>query len=415
MIPRARMDSARQLRRWLHLAAIVWAGEAIYLLPYALRRDYRVPLIEALGLPDEASLGAIYSLFGAVSLAAYLGGGWVADRWSARVLLPFSLGVTAVGGLVLGTFPPQPWLTGVFLLWSFSTIFTFWAALIKATQAWGGASAQGAGFGLLEAGRGFVTAATATLALQLFTLAVDPAHGLRSVILLYTAACVFGAVFTYVVVPDTPPEPALRDQQALARLRDVLARPNVWLLAGIIFCGYTAYYGTYYMSGFAIAGYGQSNADGASVSVAATWLRPVIPVLAGLLADRLSGRAVVAGSFTLLVGAFALLALVPPVAGGIGVLYVGAALVATGTYALRGVFFVLLAEGGLPRALTGTAVGLASVIGYAPDMLTPYLWGRLLDALPGAAGYRVLMGGLGATCAVGLVFALMHRRRDAIR
>ncbi len=410
----AGMPERSSLRRWITLAAIVWAGESIYLLPYTLRRDYRVPLIEALQLPDEATLGAIYSLFGALSLGAYLAGGWVADRFAPRVLLPFSLGVTALGGLALATLPSTTTgLTAIFMLWSFSTILTFWAALIKATRAWGGDHAQGRGFGLLEAGRGFVTALVATIGLQLFVAYGGEALGLRAVILLYTAACVLGALLTAWLVPDETVPPEIATGSVRDRLVAVARRRDVWVLAGIIFFGYSAYYGTFYMSGFATAAYGQSAAGGASVSVSATWLRALAPLAAGLLADRFLARGVVLGCFVVLVGAFGSLALVPPEVGGIGFLYAGAGTVAACTYALRGVFFVLLAEGGLPRYLTGTAVGLVSVVGYAPDMLTPYLWGRLLDAMPGAAGYQALMGSLAVGCTFGAGLALLHGRPRA--
>ena len=57
-------------------------------------------------------------------------------------------------------------------------------------------------------------------------------------------------------------------------------------------------------------------------------------------------------------------------------------------FALRGVYFALLEESAVPSRLTGTAVGLVSVVGYTPDIFFGAITGRLLDAAPGAAGHQ---------------------------
>ncbi len=405
-------------RRAFTLGAFVWAGESIYLLPYTLRRDYRGTLIEVLQLPNEAALGALYSVFGVLCLGAYVAGGWLADRVSPRTLLTFSLVVTALGGVALATFPSSTAaLYALFALWAFSTILTFWAALIKATRAWGGDSAQGRAFGLLDGGRGLLAAAATSIGLQLFSTLGGGAPGLRAVIALYTGACLLGAAATWLAVPSgmSPGTPRQRAGSA-AKLRAVLRRRNVWLLGGVIFCAYTAFYGTFYLAGFAATAYGQSAAGGAAVSVASGWFRAVVPIVAGLGADRVSSRSVIIGSFLVLVAAFGSLALVPPEAAGLPVLYVQAATVAAAAFALRGVYYALLEEGGLPQHLTGTAVGIVALIGYTPDILTPYLWGLLLDAIPGPAGYHALFGSIAVTALVGALLASLHRatpRADA--
>jgi len=395
-------------RRVAVLTTLVWAGESIYLLPYALRRDYRSTLIEVLELPNEAALGAFYSVFGALCLGAYLAGGWIADRVAPRLLLFGSLLLTAVGGAFLATFPTTPAeLYGLFGLWAVSTILTFWSPLIKLTREWGGESAQGRAFGLLDAGRGLVAAVVASAGLHLFAQRGGGAGGLRAVIGLYSMACVVGAAGVLFVLP--PAKAGEVFTRAGPGLRSVLRRPRVWLLGGVIFCAYSAYYGTFYFAGYAAEAHGQSEAASARVSVASIWLRPVVPLLAGLAADRISARTTVVGSFLVLVAAFASLALLPPETGGLGLLYLQAGAIAASVFALRGVYYALLAEGGLPPHLTGTAVGLAALIGYAPDVLTPYAWGRLLDEFPGSTGYRILFGTLAASSLLGTWLALLHR------
>ena len=68
-----------------------------------------------------------------------------------------------------------------------------------------------------------------------------------------------------------------------------------------------------------------------------------------------------------------------------------------GVYALRALYFALLEQTHVPRALTGTAVGVISLVGYTPDIFYNMIAGRLLDATPGIGGhqhYFLLLTGL---------------------
>ncbi len=70
------------------------------------------------------------------------------------------------------SFAAFKWL---FAYWGFTTIALFWSDLIKATRDWGGESLQGAAFGLLDGGRGLVTAVTDSVVVAyLFTRACCP-------------------------------------------------------------------------------------------------------------------------------------------------------------------------------------------------------------------------------------------------
>ena len=59
-----------------------------------------------------------------------------------------------------------------------------------------------------------------------------------------------------------------------------------------------------------------------------------------------------------------------------------------GIFALRGLYYAIMEEGQVPLAYTGSAVGLVSVTGYAPDIFMGPLMGYLLDSAPGASGHR---------------------------
>ncbi|MEM9691391.1 MAG: hypothetical protein AAGA56_02510, partial [Myxococcota bacterium] len=88
---------------------------------------------------------------------------------------------------------------------------------------------------------------------------------------------------------------------------------------------------------------------------------------------------------------------------------------AAAIFALRGIYFALLEAGGVPVALTGTAVGVVSVFGYTPDVLLPAYIGALTDAFPGQVGHRIYFATLAGLSVIGLAAAHRARRhsRDA--
>ena len=63
-------------------------------------------------------------------------------------------------------------------------------------------------------------------------------------------------------------------------------------------------------------------------------------------------------------------------------------IVATGVYAARSLYFAVMQKGRIPLALTGTAVGLISLVGYTPDIFAGPAMGLLLDHSPGEAGHQ---------------------------
>jgi hypothetical protein len=63
-------------------------------------------------------------------------------------------------------------------------------------------------------------------------------------------------------------------------------------------------------------------------------------------------------------------------------------IVALGVYAIRSLYFAVMQSGKIPLVLTGTAVGLISLIGYTPDIFAGPAMGYLLDASPGLEGHQ---------------------------
>ena len=94
---------------------------------------------------------------------------------------------------------------------------------------------------------------------------------------------------------------------------------------------------------------------------------------------------------------------------------INGAVAALAIYALRGIYFALLDEQGVPAAVTGMAAGTASLIGFTSDVYMPVMSGAILDNYPGLSGYRVLFGVVTLIAALGTVAAwLLVRNRQTL-
>lgn len=362
-----------------------------------LARVFRPTLLEVLGL-SNLQLGAAYSAYGLVAIGAYLFGGPLADRFAPRRLIVVALLATAAGGILYSRSPSANVLIALYAWWGLTTILLFWAAMLRATREWGGESSQGRAFGLLEGGRGLVSALMATLSVALFAalLPVNPSAastGERSeafaqVTLLATGTLVLAAVAIFVWLPHKQQAGTLAPRLTLAGLGALLRRPMIWLQAVIIVCAYLAYRVTDLFSQYASDVHAIDAVDSAGIGALTLWLRPIGAVLAGWAADRWSASRLCVIGFALVAAACALLGqgLVPVETPALAVLVIAGACL--GIFALRGIYFALTQEARVPLALTGSAVGLVSVVGYTPDVFAGPLFGYLLDRAPGVEGHR---------------------------
>jgi MFS family permease len=137
------------------------------------------------------------------------------------------------------------------------------------------------------------------------------------------------------------------------------------------------------------------------------WLKPFAALAAGFAADKFGIARSVAWLFAVLIGSFLVFAILPGDPHMIPIMLANVALASLAVFAMRGIYFALLEEGGVPVAVTGTAAGIVSAVGFTPDIFMPLLGGVLLDTFPGAPGYRYFFLTVAAFCALGLVASLL--------
>ena len=60
------------------------------------------------------------------------------------------------------------------------------------------------------------------------------------------------------------------------------------------------------------------------------------------------------------------------------------------TYSLRGLYFAIIEEAKTPIAITGTVVGIISILGFTPDIFMSLLSGYMLGEHPTVVEYQTL-------------------------
>ena len=363
-------------------------------------------------------------------MIAYVPGGPLADRFSARKLLALSLWSTAAGGLYMSTLPDYQgsmWLWGYF---GVTTILLFWAALIRATRDWGGSDEQGRAFGLLDSGRGALAAIMASIGAGLFAWSFPEGYeyasfaerkqALVSIIHLYTLTTFAAGIFVWFAIPESPPGRGRRwdpkKEPVLEHLGRALRLPAVWLTALIVVCAYVAYKGFDNYGLYAVQAFGMDEVEAAKLTAVGAWVRPVAALAIGLLGDRfLVSRMTVLCFLALLVSQL-IFALMTPAPSLAWVLWVNILFGSTAIFGLRALYYAIFEEGRIPLTVTGTAVGIVSFIGYTPDIFVNYLGGVMLDASPGLAGHQnyfaflAVFAGLGLLSSLTMILLLRHQR-----
>ena len=382
---------------FLSITLLILSGELIFLLPYVLARVFRPTFLEVFNLTN-LQLGGLFSIYGTVAIISYVFGGVVSDKFQPRILIATSLFFTAFGGLVLSTYPSYLILQIIWGYWGFTTVFLFWGAMIKATRVWGGSKNQGEAFGLLDGGRGLVAASMGTLGVVIFSMfltndiefasLVERKDAFRYVILFSSFIVILTGILVIVLMESSQENIINKASSLINDIKSVLKIQSVWLIMFIIISAYVGYKVTDIYSLYASDVMSFNNLKAANIGSLQLYLRPIVCLLIALFADKKSYiNLIIVGFIIMLIGALIFSLGIVQVNMNF-VFFFSLIVVATGTYAIRALYFSLMQQGHIPLILTGTAVGVISVVGYTPDIFASPIIGYLLDTYPGIAGHQ---------------------------
>lgn len=403
---------------WYYLALLILSGEAIFILPFVLPRIFRPTVLEVFEL-SNVQIGLCFSIYGLVAVPSYLLGGPLADKFPPRKLIAMALWLTALGGMLYASYPSLLTLQILYGYWGFTTIFLFWAPMIKATRVWGGDTSQGRAFGFLDGGRGLtgflfgllgvfifalilgdeVTQASFNERQEAFTYVIYAATGIISLV---------GILVWFFMKAGTVEKEILIEKITISQIKEVLKLPSVWLLMVIILCAYVGYKITDVVSQFANEVMLYDQVKSAQVGTFLQFLRPATGIVVGLIVDRFKITFWLFLSLVLCVIASILFASGSIVPSATILFFTSVVLIGMGVYAARALYFGVMKKGKIPLMLTGTAVGLISLIGYTPDIFAGPAYGYFLDVYPGEQGYQYVFWMLTAFSAVGGIAAFVY-------
>ncbi len=406
---------------WHFLLLLILAGESVFILPFVLSRVFRPTVLEVFRL-NNLEIGICGSIYGIVALLSYLFGGPLADKFPPRKLIAAALWMTALGGLVYATFPSYTVLKILYGYWGFTTIFLFWAPMIKATRVWGGADSQGKAFGFLDGGRGLVGALFGALGVLIFSMLMtseasvvtlsESRAAFKQVILVTSGivALVGILVWVFMKLDRETERKNLLEKITISQVKEVLCLPSVGLLMIIILCAYVGYKITDVFSLYAQDVMLYDQVQSAQVGTFLLFIRPVIGVSIGFLADRTQTTFWLLVSFVVSFFGALLFATGIISDSATTLFFISILIVASGVYAARSLYFAVMKQGRIPLVLTGTAVGLISLIGYTPDIFAGPAMGYLLDNSPGEEGHQHVFWMLALFSLIGGIAAYYYYR-----
>lgn len=394
-------------RKYLTIIALGLAGGSIYFIPYVKYVFYDAQ-IAAMGINNTQS-GLLLTMYTIGNMVLYIPGGYLADKVSTKKALIISLVATSVLTWVYAFSLNFVVSMIIWLGLSFSTAFVFWSALMKAVRIVGTEEEQGFMYGLYYACNGIAAALTSFISLYAYNTAGEDiksgfVRGVNAsgVVVLIAAICL---VFLMKEDAGKVTTESDYDKISLPMVGKVLKSPVVWILSIVILCGYGLKSSVSYFNPYLTEVVGVSAVNSGIFSIINNYLLLLLAPVGGILADKVfkSTCKWLSVSFVILAVLFGGVLLIPsdisPMVASIYTLLPGAV-----TMMMYGVVFSSVSEAGISRTMTGTVIGISSIIGYLPDSIYSVLFGKWLDN-KGAAGYTNIFIFLVASGILGAVLA----------
>jgi len=376
------------IKKYGTLLLLAAGAGIIFQLPY-IRETFYVPIQNAMNL-SNAQMGMLSSGYATVATISYFIGGAIADKFSARKLLTFSFLATGVLGLWFSTFPGFTVSRIIFVLMGVSTIITYWSACIKATRMLGTEEEQGRLFGLQEGLRGILNALLVFVMTAAFARYTNEVAGAAATIRVCSVTVIVIGVLNFIFIEDTKKEENSESALEVTKgLFKMLLIPRVWLLVGIIFTAYSVYGLIGYVTTYAQQFYGLTATTAATLGGIRYLLQGLGGIAGGFLADKLHSRIkVIIGGCIGLFLSFGAYILLPGEASLLTAVIVNFFIGLTFIYAVRSQYFAVHDDAKIPLHLSGRVSGIASALGYMPDMFMYTLVGSWMDNY-GRTGYNM--------------------------
>lgn len=379
-------------RRLLAIFAVGMAYGSVY-NPVYIRYLFYDAMIAALGCTNTQL--AFLNSFGAI-VGVFLGlpGGWLADKFSAKKIVFWSvfanLPLCILSVLFAKTYAVQ------LIVWfgfCFTGGFAFWPAALKAVRLSAPPEKQESTFGIFEGVHGFSSMIGNFIAIWIFSMFADQVAGWKGAMLsmgIFSAIGAFLMLFCYkegtlVDAKDVEPEEVLKEHKRSV-IKDTLTvakNPGTWLVACVIIGAYGIYLAQAYFTSYFTSVLGAAVVFSAAMSNFRSYGMKVIggPIGGAIAAKMKSASLFNAICLTICIGLIIFVWNLSPDTPNV-------VTIAT-AFTLILAFFCLMAKGTMwatqeqahiPREMSGTAIALISYLGFnLTEFAIPMACGAWLD------------------------------------
>ena len=383
------------------------AAGLIYRVPY-LKTVFYDNMVSDFNLTNT-QIGLLMSVYSLTKTVLYIPGGILADRFDNRKMLLGSTALLAVLTFWYAAAPGFVMLEVIYFLLAVSNVL-FWVSFVKAVRLFGSEDEQGSVFGYSEGIRAVAGLLINFAALGILGYYISAVCPLRYVLIFYGVIYVIMGVAMFFLLPKDD-----KKENVATSFRDylnVLKVPGVWLVAVLVLCAYSVQVAAEYTTTYLTTVFGMS---AVVAGIVATIRSYGIGIFSAPIIGKISDKV---GSYTkTLIGLFAaeivmgvILIAIPGETNFLLLAIIVVLALATVYYAVRGVYYATMGEAGVPVAMTGTATGIISVIGYLPDAYENTILGSFLDKYEGG-GFTYVFGTVVLFAALGIVMCLVIRAR----
>ena len=399
--------------KYLQILALGVAGGSIYLIPY-IRYVFYDWQLEAMGITNM-QLGLLTTVYTIGNMILYIPGGIVADKFSPKKCMLISLISTSVLTFIFAfAMGSYALAVVVWTLFSVTTTFLFWCALMKTIRLIGNEKEQGFMFGLYYMGNGLTGAIVNAIALQVTAMGSDANDKFFIAVVIYGLSTTVGAILIALLLKsDNGKAATLKSEEFhFSQVGGLLKTPNLWLFAIVVFTGYAIYSSTSYFTPYLTDVVGITPESSGYLSIIRSYIFYIVAPVSGIIADKVFKST--SKWFTILFVIMTLLfggVLAMPSSASVGFVSFYTLLPGLFGLALYGLVFSIANETKISPVVMGTAVGIASIIGYLPDFFMATLFGYWLDN-HGGAGYNYIFMFLAVNCFVGIVASAIIRKNS---
>ncbi len=397
--------------RWLTFIVLIIGGGTVFKLS-SLKDVFYVPMQEFMNL-SNTQIGLALSVYGIVQTIGNFASIYISDRFSKKILIPFSLVCVGLVGIYISTFPS---FYGILIAWGLLSLFgevVYWPVLLKAIRLLGDSTQQGRLFGFLEAGRGVIDTIVAFSALGIFVLLGSNANGLKAGILFYSFCVIVAGVLAYFLLEHDKINTTDEQGHTISKNKAVwngvikaIKTPEIWVVSLVIFTIYSIYCGLTYFIPFLKDIYGMPVAlVGAYGIINQYTLKLIGGPIGGYLADKTFHSPTKYLRFALILAIIVILMLIFMPHKDLNI-YLGMSFTlgfAAIVFTMRATFFAPVDEIEIPKEISGAAMSIACILGYSPQLFCFTLYGFIIDHFKGLLGYQIVFSIMGIFIVCGII------------